>query len=362
MKSQYSSYKVLLVLAALMLAALACLPGSGDPTPVAGDAVATSVAATLTAVSGDGPGTTVPPTTVPPTVTALPTTGTVSGNICYPSDHIPAMMAYFEEISTHALIPMPVALNQSNYTIDLPPGTYHAYIWNEEYNIGGSYSQAVPCGLHVGCTDHSLLPVNVVAGGAVAGIDLCDWYGNPGDVPVPPGMIVPTPVPPPGGVSLNCDDTFQRVWIDDTGATGKILYVDNWNGTDWINIWEFAGGDAMIRQIEDEAGYYNFGTCKKLIAIPLRYVGSGAILELSFYRWTGSGLSLVYSNDGVHGTWFKTGDVVTFEESIYLFGEPNCCPCNRQILEHTWNGSAFIQTGSGIVPTYTGDPPDHCIP
>jgi hypothetical protein len=177
--------------------------------------------------------------------------------------------------------------------------------------------------------------------------------------PVPP---TPTSTPPAGGVSLNCDGTYQRLRITDGGASGKTVSVDNWDGTSWVNVWNIFGGDAMIRQIEEQAGYYPFGDCQQLVIVPIRYSGSGAVLELGIHEWNGAGLSQVYFNDGVHGTWSKAGDNIFFEESLYLYGEPNCCPCNRQTLQHTWDGEAFVQTGSAITPTYSGTPPPMCVP
>ena len=89
---------------------------------------------------------------------------------------------------------------------------------------------------------------------------------------------------------------------------------------------------------------------------------SGNSLQLTIYAWDGVGMVETYRHDGVHGDWAKLGDMITFEESLYLFDEPNCCPCNRQYLEHTWDGIGFQQTGSLILPTYEGEPPDHCQP
>lgn len=161
---------------------------------------------------------------------------------------------------------------------------------------------------------------------------------------------------------MNCDGTYQRMRIVDGGASGKTVYIDNWDGSTWVNVWFYAGGDPMTKQIEAEAGTYTFLGCQKLVVIPERYTGSGAVLLLKIYLWNGAGLTLVYNHEGVHGTWSKVGDTIVFEESIYLYGEPNCCPCNRQFLEHTWDGAAFVQTGSMISPTYTGTPPPQCVP
>jgi hypothetical protein len=163
-------------------------------------------------------------------------------------------------------------------------------------------------------------------------------------------------------VSLNCDGTYQRLRITDGGASGKTVSVDNWDGTTWVNVWNWYGNDPMVRQIEAEAGLYSFGGCRQLVIVPVRYAGSGAVLELTIHAWNGSGLSEIFYIDGTHGSWSKTGDSILFEESVYLYGEPNCCPCNRQYLEYTWNGSAFVQTGSAINPTYTGTPPAQCAP
>lgn len=179
-----------------------------------------------------------------------------------------------------------------------------------------------------------------------------------------PGSPTPTTTetPPPGSVSLNCDGTYQRVRVTDGGALGKTVSVDNWAGAAWVNVWNYSGGDPMIKQIQDEAGYYEFLGCQKLVIIPEVYGGSGAVLELRIYVWNGAGLTIVFTDDGVHGSWSKVGDTIVMEESLYLYGEPNCCPCNRQFLEYTWDGATFVQTASAINPTYSGTPPPECTP
>jgi hypothetical protein len=184
----------------------------------------------------------------------------------------------------------------------------------------------------------------------------------PTDTQLPSSEPSPTFTPPPEGLSLDCDGTYQRVRLVDGGATGKTLFVDQWNGAGWDEVWSLEGGNPMDQQIESDAGPYLFGECQYLVIVPIRFSGSGAILELKVYAWDGSGMVEVYAHDGVHGDWTKLGDLITFEESIYLYDEPNCCPCNRQFLEHTWDGTAFIQTGSLISPTYEGDPPEYCQP
>lgn len=228
------------------------------------------------------------------------------------------------------------------------------------------------CSVGVDLGDDTTLPTTVaqtltaVAGEASATptIELGPTEPVPSATPLPTETTPPsaTPAPPAGGVSLNCDDTYQRFRLVDGGAAGKTVYLDSWNGASWVELWSFAGGDPMIRQIQPGAGLYSFGDCPQLIVVPLVYSGSGAILELTAYQWTGGAVIEVYQQDGAHGSWEKQPEALYFEESVYLFGEPNCCPCNRQAQTHTWNGTAFVATSSSISPTYSGTPPPICVP
>jgi len=133
-----------------------------------------------------------------PTPTPVPATlGTVTGALCYPSEGIPPMDLYFLDIGTQVVTSFPHLDGTASYSVDLPPSAYVAYAYPQGYNIGGSYSQAVLCGLTVNCTDHSLIQFPVVAGQVTSDIDICDWYGQPGDVPAPDGSMPATPTPTP---------------------------------------------------------------------------------------------------------------------------------------------------------------------
>ncbi len=136
-------------------------------------------------------------TSVPPTpiITLEPTTpGTVAGKICFPSEVVPEMVAYFEEVNTGALVSLPIAANQTSYIVQLPAGTYEAYAWLPEFGeLGGSYSESVRCGLSVDCTDHTLIRFEVNPGSVTSAVDICDWYGGKGTVPYPPTYNPPQP-------------------------------------------------------------------------------------------------------------------------------------------------------------------------
>jgi len=323
------------------------------PSRADADAVTTSVAATLTA--GAPPAATALPASATPE--PAPLDGSVSGKVCFPSEPpLPEMTLFFENSVSNEIISLPHTDGTGVYALDLPPGNYIAYAWRPgESPLGGSYSQAVPCGLTVNCTDHSLLPFDVLPGENTPDIDLCDWYGQPGDVPVPPGVqLAPLPTatatPPPGGISFNCDGMYQRVRLADSGATGKTISVDNWNGTTWVNVWNTSGGDPNLRQVTDDSGYYTFGECQKLLVVVFRYSNPQVTLELTIHRWNGAGLNQVYANAGDYGEWVKIDNRVQFKEASKLGTVNNgpLGPCEWMTLEHTWDGSAINQTGSNL--------------
>ena len=192
--------------AVFLLIVQACTVSPPTDTSV----VETSVAGTLTALPSPtsaptitpAPTATPEPTTTPaPSATPRPTAttasfGTVEGTICFPSEVIPAMTAYFQETAGDEIVELSVEENQATYSIKVPAGNYQAYAWLPDFAFGGSYSNMVPCGLQVGCNDHSLIIFAVAAGETTSGVDICDWYGGPGSVPYPPGLTTS-----PGAIS-----------------------------------------------------------------------------------------------------------------------------------------------------------------
>jgi hypothetical protein len=140
-------------------------------------------------------------------ITAIPfEMGEVTGQICYPSEFIPPLTLYFEEVSTNLVSQFDHSDGSDNYSVNLFPGTYVAYAYRTGTSIGGSYSEAVLCGLSVNCTDHTLIEFDVLPGQTTSDIDICDYYGDPGDVPPQPGAPpteTPTPSPPQASISIN---------------------------------------------------------------------------------------------------------------------------------------------------------------
>lgn len=131
----------------------------------------------------------------PPASTEPPidpdTPGTISGKVCHPNDESRRLTAYFENVGTFKLTVLPITKDQSRYTVEVEPGQYFVYAYQNRTNApGGLYSEAVPCGLTDGCTDHNPKVFTVKAGQSLNGIDLCDWSA-PESVPPNPAPVDP---------------------------------------------------------------------------------------------------------------------------------------------------------------------------
>lgn len=105
--------------------------------------------------------------------------GAVTGKLCYPSEVLPTMTIYLKDVDSDGVLTKNTQINEANYEfLDVPEGTYVAYAYPQgQSELGGGYTQAVPCGLTVECTDHSLIEIPVAADETVSGVDICDWYG-----------------------------------------------------------------------------------------------------------------------------------------------------------------------------------------
>lgn len=147
----------------------------------------TASIATLAAMMYEGTRLSLKATEINIPSTPTPSNGYASGKICYTSNRIPPMTAYFRNITTENLTQLSIGNNQNAYRVELPPGKYYAYAWVEDYQIGVLYSQAVACGLKEICTDHSPLAFEVKTGNENPKIDLCDWGIPVSQLPVPPG-------------------------------------------------------------------------------------------------------------------------------------------------------------------------------
>ncbi len=126
-----------------------------------------------------------------PTPTPQPNTpSAIEGRVCYLSAAVPAMTVYIQAVDSDQVYEVPIAEGQTSYRAEVPPGRYYVYAWLPDFSQSGSYSQAVVCGLTASCTNHTLLPVTVEEGRVTTGVDVCDWYHGPFDVPYPPNVEI----------------------------------------------------------------------------------------------------------------------------------------------------------------------------
>jgi hypothetical protein len=124
---------------------------------------------------------------VPP----FPKTGTITGQLSYPADSMPAMRIAAFTVGTGEVSYMDTTAGQSTYSFELPAGTYHivAYSIASGAFPGGvpsGYTRAVLCGLAPECADHTLIEVTVTAGEILRDV-------NPGDAYAPEGTFPPMP-------------------------------------------------------------------------------------------------------------------------------------------------------------------------
>ena len=130
----------------------------------------------------------VPQTEANKPVTDIPNFGVVEGAIAFPSEVVPAMTVYFVDVADEIIrYSLTTEDGWQAYSNELPVGSYYVFatLAGDSSGYAGGYTQAVPCGLTADCTDHSLLPVTLVEGEAITGIDVTDWYAPPGTFPLP---------------------------------------------------------------------------------------------------------------------------------------------------------------------------------
>ncbi len=153
-------------------------------------------------------------TQAPPTSAAA--TGSISGQLNYPAEAIPAMEVFAYRVGVNNYQYVITNPGQGNYLIkDLQPGKYHVIAYSLgsggfPAGLAGGYTNAVTCGLSASCADHTLIDVTVDAGKNTTGINPVDWYAPQGTFPAfpqgpqPQGTLSTTPMdffPPMGNIS-----------------------------------------------------------------------------------------------------------------------------------------------------------------
>jgi hypothetical protein len=117
--------------------------------------------------------------------TAAGATGSISGNLSYPSEGIPPLYVVAFNTSNTFYYWVQTQQNQTTYQIDnLPPGSYHVFAYTVPGGeLVGAYDQFYLCGLQQGCSDFSLVNVQVMAGAVTPNVNPGNWYGDPSQYP-----------------------------------------------------------------------------------------------------------------------------------------------------------------------------------
>jgi len=250
MKKQHNLLYLLSGLVMLILVLSACAPGS--PTEEVG---VSTVASSAGEVDSE--------------------TGTITGELSYPSEYIPSQRVIAFNITDPTIYYYVEIAEGGTYSLEVPTGTYVVLSYlidpvsaGATPGVWAAYSKVVPCGLSVDCTDHGLQPVPVDAGEVLTGINPGDWYLEPGvdagwpkdpmnndDGSISGSLGYPSEMIPP-----------QRVVAFDV-FSDEFFYTDTaLNQSEYLISGIPAGTYHVVAYLLDEephmgAGYSNFVTC-----------------------------------------------------------------------------------------------------
>jgi hypothetical protein len=114
-----------------------------------------------------------------PAAEAEETMGTITGRLSYPSDLLPGDLQVCARDVASDEVSCEGEHVDGTYRFAVPPGRYTVWAETGEWpGVRAFYSRAVPCGLSVGCEDHTPIVVEVTANATVTGVDPGDWYAE----------------------------------------------------------------------------------------------------------------------------------------------------------------------------------------
>jgi hypothetical protein len=214
--------KFAFVLLALVLLLAACMPSQEQIDQIVSSVEQTALAQVTVVVPTANVDEIVQATFQAMTAQAPPagTTGSIAGNLSYPSEGIPPLFVVAFNNATGYYYWVQTQQNQTTYQIDnLPPGTYHVFAYTQPNGeLVGAYDQFYLCGLQQGCTDFSLVDVQVSAGAVTPNVNPGNWYGDAAQYP-------PFPIanaPQNGGTDVI--PTFTPVGGLSGSITGQLSY------------------------------------------------------------------------------------------------------------------------------------------
>jgi hypothetical protein len=188
----------------------------------------------------------------------------------------------------------------------------------------------------------------------------CAPGGTGVSTPVPTangGGATPTPVPA-DAIDLNCDGRYERVVTTASGNNVTAVAIEAPYGSSQRHA-VHSTPNAEVAVIENPRPLA-FGGCEQLLVVPVRFSGSGSILQLMVFRWTGSEVSKVFDESAQGGRWASEGQRLLLTKPVYLYNEPNCCPCTFQERAYAWDGTRFNFVGETLKPAEPLPPPTIC--
>jgi TolA-binding protein len=108
--------------------------------------------------------------------------GHLKGSLGYPSEFIPEMKVYAQNLNTGITYSIATSTNQLQYQLDVPAGSYYVYAMvidaegTSFENYRAYYSEFVTCGMTIDCDSHDPITVTVASGETKTGVDPIDWY------------------------------------------------------------------------------------------------------------------------------------------------------------------------------------------
>lgn len=114
----------------------------------------------------------------------LPGNGFIEGGLSFPSSEIPEDLFVcadgdIGEMCQYSRVESDDYEYGVGYKIEVPAGTYRVYSKTDTGSMFnpmiGGYTEAVECGLTVDCSDNNFIPVVVVEGETISGIDVFDF-------------------------------------------------------------------------------------------------------------------------------------------------------------------------------------------
>ena len=263
--------------------------------------------------------------------------GSITGKVCYPSERIPPMTIYIENMNNNKVVEISVAQDQANYQAALEPGTYIAYAWTNGFQAGGAYTFA----------EHTLKAFEVKRGSTTEHIDICDWYGGPGSVPYPPNGPVATPTPYMDIPALTLDGLKNAEYRITFNGVEKTIRLTNGlyqQGTDPTS------PDFLTVVVNNPAAFGDLngdGVDDAAIMVSEGYGGTGVnVYVAAVTNWAGIPLhkaSVLIDDRAIIQSVRIENGLIIVNAIVHGDNDPGCCPSKQVTRTFRLVGQSLVE-------------------